>query len=371
MSRQIAHYLAPSNYISEFNDNELHFADYIGKMQEIIREHHTHQPQFSQATIIEANSPFDWPTENATHGVVLIHGLTDSAFQMKDIGIFFKRQGFWVRSITLPGHGTMPGDLTRVQLATWQKAVAYAVSDLAKRVSNIYLCGYSTGGALALEFALRLSQIQGLILFAPALRLKRYIEMAVRAQMWVKTFWKRADWLSIEPELDYAKYSSLSVNGAFQLQLLINTLAKQIPQTKSAIPTFMVMSDADELIDYRETVSLYRQLKHPLNQLLVYSQQSFASEKGIIYRTSCYPEQKIVNFPHIGLATAPSNIHYGEQGDYLPYLNCQGNPQVKDIYKGALKLTGPKNYRLQRLTYNPDYTNLLDLLNDWLISIHR
>lgn len=186
MSRQIADHFTSSGYHDEINDNDPHFADYMSQVREIIREHHTHQPQFSQATIVEANSPFDWPTEKASRGVILIHGLTDSAFQMKDIGMFFKRQGFWVRGLTLPGHGTVPGDLTRVKLAAWQKALAYAVADLAKQVSNIYLCGYSTGGALALELALCLPQICGLILFAPALRLKRYIEMAVRAQMFAK-----------------------------------------------------------------------------------------------------------------------------------------------------------------------------------------
>jgi len=371
MSRQIADYLTSSGYHDGMNDNELSFTDYISKIQEIIREHHTHQPQFSQATIIEANSPFDWPTENASHGVILIHGLTDSAFQMQDMAMFFKQQGFWVRAITLPGHGTVPADLTRVKLAAWQRALAHAVADLAKQVSHIYLCGYSTGGALALELALSLPQIQGLILFAPALRLKRYIEMAVRAQMFVKTFWKRAEWLSIEPELDYAKYSSLPVNGAFQLQLLIDTLPKQIQQTQSMVPTFMVISDADELLDYREIISLYRQLQHPLNQVLVYSNQTFASDSGIIYRTSHYPKQQILNFSHVGLATAPDNIHYGEQGDYLPYLKYWGNSKAKEVYKGALKPALAKNYRLQRLTYNPDYTNLLELLHDWLVRTGR
>jgi esterase/lipase len=369
MSRQMSQHLLPSGFPSKFNFHELDFSQYLKKMQEMIRHYHTHQLQFSQETILAANSPFDWPTENATHGVILIHGLTDSPFQLRDLGLFFKQQGFWVRSIMLPGHGTLPGDLTQVKLAAWQQVLAYAVADLSKQVSAIYLCGYSTGGALALELALQLPSIQGLILFAPALRLKRYIEVAIRSQMFVKTFWQRAEWLTIQSEMDYAKYSSLPVNAAFQLQLLIDNLDKLLMQTKLQIPIFMVMSDADELIDYNKLVVLYQQLAHPLNQLLVYSSQSLADNKRILYRTSSYPTKNILNFSHVSLATAPNNIHYGENGDYQPYVSHQGNPQASAVFKGALKLVAPKNYQLQRLTYNPDYAAMLELLGDWLSKI--
>jgi len=364
MSSQIADYLQTTGRNNAFVDGGKPFADYILNMQTLISDCHIHQPQYAPATIIEANKPFDWPLDKAKRGIVLIHGLTDSPFQMQDLALFFKQQGFWVRAIILPGHGTVPGDLLHVKLDAWQQTLAYAVADLAKQVEEVYLAGYSAGGALALEHALNNDTIRGLVLLAPALRLKRYIEIAVRTQMWLKTLWQRAHWLSIEAENDYAKYASLPVNGVFQLQLLSDSL--QTLETSLGIPIFTVLSATDEIINPQPVISLHQASNHPANRLLIYAKEPTHKGKGIIHKTSYYPEQNILNFSHIGLATSPANHHYGEKGDYQPFLACQGDPKATQIYKGALRLKAPKDYKLQRLSYNPDFAGMLEILADWL-----
>lgn len=369
MDYQTTEYLLPLNQAADlFYEG---YSDYLMSIQQTIALYHTHQPQFSQATIIEANSPFDWPNQGGENGVVLVHGLTDSAFQMRDIGHFFKQQGFWVRGLTLPGHGIRPGALLHIKLKAWRQAVAHAVNDLARQVKNVYLCGYSTGAALAIDLAIDTANIHGLILFAPALRLKRYIELAIRAQALFKVIWRRAQWLDTAPELDYAKYASLPVNAALQLQLLINELSVKIPKSALATPIFQVLTDTDELIDNEQVMSLTKHFTHPDNQLLIYSKYPAESQPDKIYRPSYYPEQNIVDFSHIALATSPANIHCGEQGDLLPFLASHGNIQSPIIHRGAMCHENKKQYHLQRLTYNPDFAEMCKLLNDWLSKIKK
>ena len=76
----------------------------------------------------------------------------DSPFMMRDIGEYFKEKSFLVRSILLPGHGTVPGDLTNISYEKWIEAVQYGINSFEKETENLYIAGFSTGGALALHF---------------------------------------------------------------------------------------------------------------------------------------------------------------------------------------------------------------------------
>ena len=47
--------------------------------------------------------------------VLLIHGLGDTAYAMRDLGARFAAACYLVRAILLPGHGTVPGDLLEIR----------------------------------------------------------------------------------------------------------------------------------------------------------------------------------------------------------------------------------------------------------------
>jgi esterase/lipase len=370
MPRQIAPQFLPSGHNTEFPFSQLTFSEAIQQMQAMVAKYHVHQPQFNQAAIVEANSPFDWPQEKAKRAVILVHGLSGSAFQLRDIGRFFQQQGFWVRAITLPGHGTVPGDLLKVKLNAWQQALEHAVKDLARQVSDIYVCGYSLGGALAVDLALRLPSIKGLVLFTPAIKLKRYIEVGVRAQALLQHIWQRAQWLERLPELDYAKYASLPVNSVFQLQLLIDSLAESLAARTLAVPVFTVLTAADENVDNAAILGLQQSFVHPMSQALLYASEPIAlKQANVIVRTSHFPQQNILDFSHIALATSPMCPHYGVEGDYEPLSECKGDPSSVELYRGSFNRR-PKGYRLQRLTYNPDFAAMTELLAEWLAKLN-
>src|SRR3990167_5170318 len=82
-------------------DPGLPFSDYIQKIRHIIA--HARQDLDQRAKwIIEANSPFELrPDNKPTRGALLIHGLLDSPFIMRDIAERFRDQGYLVRSILL------------------------------------------------------------------------------------------------------------------------------------------------------------------------------------------------------------------------------------------------------------------------------
>ena len=143
---------------------DLHFTDYIHLTKKTIAEHRVDLHQYREL-IIEANSPFELRPTNPIvstqtptkmkYGALLIHGLLDSPFIMKDAGLHLQSQGLLVRSILLPGHGTVPGSLLNVKYEDWLQAVRYGIASLAKDVEHIFLVGFSTGASLSIYISAR------------------------------------------------------------------------------------------------------------------------------------------------------------------------------------------------------------------------
>src|SRR4051794_18908145 len=104
---------------SQFNGADLSFNAYLQQTQAMIRSLRIDAEQFPDS--IAANSPFEWkPTRGEQkQGILLIHGLFDSPFMMRDIARHFLSRGFLVRTILLPGHGTVPGDLLNIERSEW------------------------------------------------------------------------------------------------------------------------------------------------------------------------------------------------------------------------------------------------------------
>src|SRR5437016_3635977 len=85
-------------------DLDLNFDDYIKQSRAIIATNRQHIDKYKEI-VINANTPYELkPSQTAKNGVLLIHGLLDSPFIMRDIGERLQSKGLLVRSIMLPGH---------------------------------------------------------------------------------------------------------------------------------------------------------------------------------------------------------------------------------------------------------------------------
>src|SRR5476649_67099 len=100
------------------------------------------------------NAPREWrPTGVPKGGILLVHGLGDSPWSFHDVGAKLAEQGFLVRTVLLPGHGTQPADMLDVTLEQWQQVVREQAAILSREVPKVYLGGFSTGANLVLDYA--------------------------------------------------------------------------------------------------------------------------------------------------------------------------------------------------------------------------
>jgi carboxylesterase len=105
-------------------------------------------------------------------GVLLIHGFTGSAAEMRPMGEYLARQGYTVAGPLLPGHGATWQDMARCRWQDWANAVEQTYQNLKRRCNKVFVCGGSMGGLLTFYLAERhaaKADIAGIIPMAPAL----------------------------------------------------------------------------------------------------------------------------------------------------------------------------------------------------------
>ncbi|MBW2742618.1 MAG: alpha/beta hydrolase [Deltaproteobacteria bacterium] len=310
-------------------------------------------------------------------GILLIHGLLDSPYIIKQVALYLQSKGFLVRSILLPGHGTVPADLTKVSHHEWIKATEYGIHRLQHHAEKVYLSGFSTGGALSIHQALKNPVIRGLILFSPAIGIKT--KMAGFAGL--ANFF--TDWLVIRDDMDYARYESFPSNAADQIYQLTCDIDDLILKEGKHIntPVFIALSADDITVDAEKTLYFFKNYVSAENSMLILyttkiKEHPVNKHSRIVIKNSFLPEERILNFSHISILIPPDDLHYGKNGDYKWCLHYQRNKEKRtacmndpEIWQGEITKENLANHTLRRLTYNPLYHQMLKKLDCFLETL--
>jgi esterase/lipase len=344
-----------------FTQGKLSFSAYILAMQNIIRQSRTDLNTPEANKIVEANSPFEMRPDNydGEKAILLVHGLLDAPGTLRDLGRFFWKQGFLVRAILLPGHGTLPQALVNSSDLEWIAASQYGIDSLKQEARKIYYLGFSTGASLGIYHALSGENLAGLILIAPALRLKPLLRYANYFFKALRTLFKRDKWFREIGAVNYSKYQSYPAKSANDLICLLQKLNHFPIGKQIALPLFMVLSEDDETIDSQAALEFFLNQKNPESSLLYYTTQNKRfDDSRITVVSSLYPDQHIVSFSHICLPVSPTNLHCGIEGDYQNIFYRPKSTKKDTLYKGALTPKDLQYSAFQRLTYNPDFQNM-------------
>lgn len=176
-------------------------------------------------------------------GVLLLHGMTDSPYSLRHLAAMFHEKGFYVLNLRLPGHGTIPAELDRMEWPDWQAAVKLG----AKHVSNqleadqpFYVLGYSNGASLTLKYSMdSLGDAESrtpdrVLLISPMIGVSALAKFS-RLFYWLSRleYFRHTRWLDIYPEYDPHKYNSFPMNAGLQSYKLTNTVKEQIQRMAS------------------------------------------------------------------------------------------------------------------------------------------
>jgi len=356
-------------------------------------------------------------------GVLLIHGLNDTPYSMKDLARRFSEACYMVRAIRLPGHGTVPGDLIKIGLPAWRDAVAKAAWSFRGHVDRLVIAGFDLGANLALDAAHDLGlppelELDGIVMLAPAFRYDP-------PQFGPAATGPGGDalWGDIFDETEILRYQSTVQPGVDAVNGLGAALFER--QAPRQIPLFVVGSADDAVTDpqmiqdwfcgqsttprkllwytsypcrpvpncrctvrsrnpkndQREVCAINRSIAHDL------SFDGNIEDLDLEVPMDCRPGKRlkpnasILDLSHTGLLAAADNPRYGATSgrrDCLHYSWELDTPEER-VCVGDLVGEGERylrygeaspgnleNYILRRLTYNPDFDFMAKAILDFL-----
>lgn len=342
----------------------------------------------TELTIADLVSPFELEAENQTNAILLIHGLTDSPFLFHDVAAYYHAQGFNVRTLLLPGHGTAPEALIDIDYQAWQQAASFAITRTLADFENVYLGGFSTGAALILDNLLSTNQdinkLNGVVLWAPASKAKSSVAWAAQVADWIPFL----DYAHKGADIDFAKYESFPLNAGAQVHTLMNKLNDKLVQASHVpdVPLLVITSEVDSTIETQSTLKLMKSWhqgsgRKTANQdTLFYFGQPASVSSLPDSITRIFPKcqhnsycEKILNVAHTSVTNAPSNPHYGWQGSYRNCETAWGSPHYKTckttqaITLGETTEQNLATYpHLQRLTFNPNFDQMTQIIADFV-----
>ena len=176
-------------------------------------------------------------------GVLLLHGMTDSPYSLRHLAAMFHEKGFYVLNLRLPGHGTIPAELDRMEWQDWQAAVKLGAKHVANQLEPdqpFYVLGYSNGASLAFKYSMDSLGEAGfrtpdrVLLISPMIGVGTLARFS-RLFYWLSRleYFRHTRWLDIYPEYDPHKYNSFPMNAGLQSYKLTNTVKEQIHRMAS------------------------------------------------------------------------------------------------------------------------------------------
>lgn len=378
----------PSGLNSRFIGNSVSFSEYVQHYRQLIAQIRAVNGVPDLEKVINGNAPFELRPAGGyaagknkpyRRGILLTHGLSDSPYFMRHLAAFFHENGFLVMVVLLPGHGTQPGDLLDVSWHEWALTVNYGVEQLDKEVEDIYLGGFSAGGALSLYQSLHDQRVRGLFLFAPALKVsfKAAFANLHKTYSW---FAPAAKWLNIHPDADNYKYESFPKNAAAQIYALTRVLKRQLAKSEIKIPIFAAVSQDDATVNTDATLEFMRNARNTSNKLVYYYSDpenipsGFDKDK-IEFVNSVVLEKRINSSAHTAIVVPGEDEYYGESGEYRNCLHYYPHDMEKyqvcsdkadKVIHGEITTKNLKRGTICRLMYNPHFSTLKSAMQQFI-----
>lgn len=245
------------------------------------------------------NRTFELEADAPGGGVLLLHGMSDSPYSLRALGEALNRAGYLVVGLRLPGHGTAPSGL---KSATWQDmaaAVRLAMAHLADKLGDrpLHIIGYSTGGSLALNYALeaveegRKAVPASLVLVSPAIQVHPASALArFKDALSVLPGLGDLAYLAVMSEFDPFNYNSFATNAGAQVRAITRDVDQRIrtldqePATASKFPPVLALKSAVDFTVTTEAIvdNLLMRLPARRNELVLFDINRNAAIKSTL-----------------------------------------------------------------------------------------
>jgi carboxylesterase len=196
-------------------------------------------------------------------GVLVLHGFTGSPIAVRPLGERIAEAGYQVELPLLPGHGTTSADLAGTRYPDWYDDAERVLDHLAAHAERVVVCGFSVGGTIALDLAVRRADVvSGVVTLNALIRdpwpvLARPVRFAGR---WVPALPRR--WVRMPPD-DVARPGSGEPAYPRVPIAPLRSLLDELPRIRSQLgelttPLLVVRSLVDHVVDPADSLEILR-----------------------------------------------------------------------------------------------------------------
>lgn len=143
-------------------------------------------PRDPGSPYLKGMTPRELGPADSTRAVLFVHGFIGGQSNFHDLPDRVAAEGWHVRAMRLPGHGTGPRNFERCSADDMLAGVLAEVRGLKKRFGTVVVVGHSMGGALA-TLAAAEEPVNGLVLCSPFFGLTLGHELGIPAERIIRT----------------------------------------------------------------------------------------------------------------------------------------------------------------------------------------
>ena len=204
--------------------------------------------------------------------VLLIHGFTGTAAQMRPLAEVLKAEGYAVRGVLLPGHGENLAAMERSSWTDWLSGPEEILREMLAKYRKVDVVGYSMGGLIALNLAARYP-VNRVVTVSTPLRVRDRIVVLTP----VLRFFRRYQPWDPEPKMvgelrePYTEgYPGFPVKSAADLEHFRRQTRKLLPDVKA--PILIAQSGRDTTVDPASPYLIYDRVSSVYREVLLLEQ---------------------------------------------------------------------------------------------------
>jgi carboxylesterase len=211
--------------------------------------------------IIPTAEPFFFLGDPSKPACLLVHGFTSSPKEMRLLGEYLHQQGHTCICMRNTGHATQPEDMIRSNHTDWIATVEDGYHLLRGISSNVFLVGFSMGGALSLLMSTRLEVLGVVAMSAPYKlpddRRLRHIELIARAVPFMpkSNDAPGASWFDKQAWKEHISYPQNPVRSIGELNKLLGELRAALPDVQ--VPVLLIHSKDDTYVPPQNMESMF------------------------------------------------------------------------------------------------------------------
>ena len=229
---------------------------------------------------------------SSRNGIYLIHGFTNTTYEVKVLAKYLSEQGYHTVAENLPGHGTTAEECNRVKYSDWITFTQQGLAKLASTCDKIHIIGVSMGALLALHLS-TIFPVNSIVVAAPVFQFNSEFKVRILVPLfnYLIPLTEKGSQYPNPEEMTFYGYTHYPNTALNELRKLTNTVHKKLPDVQCPVLMLFSKNDATcvmnnyDILDNAITPNIKESLILDKISHVMLDDQEYMDEHKLIYST--------------------------------------------------------------------------------------